>query len=85
MPYARPFRFTNHSSKYSVVGVNSRPEPRAQITPCVVINCHTLVAKLDARKPANVMKRPMGPNQRRSRGQRVSMAKVNGDERYMMP
>jgi hypothetical protein len=32
-PYANPFLLTNHSSKYSVDGVNSNPFPIAHRTP----------------------------------------------------
>src|SRR5262245_28793083 len=85
IPYANPFRRTNHSSRYSVVGVKSSPHPRAEITPCVAINCHTVLEKLDNRKPITVNTKPMGPNQRRRRGQRVRIAKLKGDMRYMIP
>lgn len=85
MPYAKPLRRTNHSSKYSVVGVKRSPQPVAEMTPCVRINCHNVVEKDERRKPVAARKRPMGPKYRRRRGHRVRMKKVNGEMRYMIP
>lgn len=85
IPYARPLRRTNHSSTWSVVGVNRSPHPRADTTPCVRINCHKVVEKDDKRKPVAARKRPMGPNHRRSHGHRVRMKNVKGEMRYIIP
>ena len=85
MPYANPFLVTHHSSRYSVVGVNSRPLPNALSTPCVSTSCHTEVQKDEARNPAKVRTTPRGPTYRRRCGHRVRRKKVKGDMRYITP
>ena len=61
VPYAIPLREINHSSKYSVVGENSSPDPMAQRTPWETIKCQICVAKLENMSDAAVTKRPRGP------------------------
>lgn len=59
VPYASPFRCTNHWSRYSVVGVNSSPFPIAHRTPCVAIRCQTSMENEESRDPATVRTRPV--------------------------
>lgn len=81
MPYASPLRRANRSSRLSVAGANNSPAPTPPPTPCSAISCQTSRVKAEARKLALVMRRPMGPHQRRREGQSVRRAKVKGEER----
>ena len=75
----------NHSSRYSVVGANSKPHPTAFITPWVAISTDTLEEKVDAMRLIVEIARPAGPKNLRSLGQRERTAKVNGEQQYRMP
>ena len=76
--------------KYSLrtrfVGLYIRTHPKAAMTPCVAIRCHTLVLKEDAKKPAQASSTPQKVVALRYVAQRrVNAAARKGIERYMTP
>lgn len=85
VPYAIPLRAMNHSSRYRVVGENSKPDPIAHITPWDAINCQSWVANDDKMRETMVRNKPSGPAYGRRNGYRVRKVNVMGIMRYMTP
>jgi hypothetical protein len=86
VPYAKPLRRRNHSSRYNVFGLYTKELPNAERTPWVMINCQTDVLNEDRKRPALDSSKPQIAEVRRHRARRfVKIANKNGIDRYMTP